>query len=91
MAIMLKAVVRAYYVPDGAGSMSVPCAETLMIQAAGAPVPLTAYQMIPTPASLAALDTALGTAATALGVSIGAQLIANGNDATMFGWLTGGP
>ena len=54
--------------------------------------PKTAFTLThPAPNDQAALDTALGTAATALGVTIGAQLIANGNDAAMFGWLTGSP
>ena len=96
MAILLKATVTAYWVGDGAGPMSVPGAQRLLIQnptptVPGEPVPMTTSVMIPTPASLAALDTALTAAGTTMGSAISTQLTSNGYDATMFGWTTGSP
>ena len=92
---VIEVAVTARWKGEGSGPMSVPSAQCLLIPPVTPPVinarPITAKEFIPSQTSLANLDTALGVAATALGVDIAAALIANGVDATLYGWQTGNP
>lgn len=83
MAIFAVVTVRLSFVPDGAGPMEVPTAQSLVVGN-----PLIPYQLCPGGNTASAAN--LATLATSIGTAVGTAFTTGTIQAQVAGWGTGG-